>query len=62
MKRLSLSIAALGLLAAAPSHALFGVGVSYGHNSTDVSAETSTLSGSALPTYLQSYPNALTDA
>jgi len=55
MKRLSLSIVALGLLAATPSHALFGLGVNYGHNFADVKSESSTLTGSQLPSYLQSY-------
>lgn len=54
MKRLSLSVLALGLVAAAPSHALFGVGVSYGANTTGVGAESS-LQTAALPSYLQGY-------
>jgi len=55
MKRLSLSIAALGLLAATPSHALFGLGINYGHNFADVKSEHSTLTAAQLPSYLQSY-------
>jgi hypothetical protein len=55
MKRLSLSALSLGLLAAAPSHALFGVGVSYGMNSTNVGGESSSLEFAAMPAYLQSY-------
>lgn len=55
MKRLSLSALALGLCAAAPSHALFGIGVSYGANTTSVDAESSTLSAGELPSYLSSY-------
>ncbi|MEN9353723.1 MAG: hypothetical protein RL318_1048 [Fibrobacterota bacterium] len=55
MKRLSLSVLSLGLLAAAPSHALFGVGVSYGMNSTSVSGENATLETAAMPEYLKSY-------
>lgn len=54
MKRLSLSALALGLVAAAPSHALFGIGVSYGANTTSVDAESS-VQTAALPSYLQGY-------
>lgn len=61
MKRLSLSIAALGLLAATPSHALLGLGVSYGHNFADVKSENSTLSYDDLPSYLQGYAASFTD-
>jgi len=63
MKRLSLSIVALGLLAATPSHALFGLGVNYGHNFADVKSENSTLTAAQLPSYLQSYAqsNSLTN-
>jgi len=55
MKRLSLSIAALGLLAATPSHALLGLGVNYGHNFAEVKSESSTLTAAQMPSYLQSY-------
>jgi len=55
MKRLSLSVLALGLVAAAPSHALFGVGISLGKNTTNVAGEDAVLGYGALPTYLQSF-------
>lgn len=53
MKRLSLS--ALGLVAAAPSHALFGIGLSYGTNTTGVKDESANLELATMPSYLQGY-------
>lgn len=55
MKRLSLSALALGLVAAAPSHALFGIGLNYGVNTTGVKGEESSMELATMPSYLQGY-------
>jgi len=55
MKHLPLTALALGLFAAAPSHALFGAGISYGTNTTIVDGETGAVPNAVLPAYLQQY-------
>lgn len=49
---------ALAAIAAQPSHALFGLGVSYGRNFTSISSGEDNLSGADLPSYLQTYGGA----
>lgn len=55
MKHLSLTALALGLLAATPSHALFGLGVSYGANTATVDNETGAVPNNVMPEYLTTY-------
>lgn len=54
MKKSLLAASAVVLAAQAPSHALFGLGVSYGTNLTSVSSSTDLVT-SGLPTYLTEY-------
>lgn len=50
--------AVIALVAAQSSHALFGIGGSYGRNFTSVSSATDVLGGADLPSYLKSYGGA----
>ena len=54
----SLLAAALAVLAAQPSHALFGFGVSYGRNFSSVSSATDVVGTAELPAYLVDYADA----
>lgn len=54
----SLLAAVLAVLAAQPSHALFGFGVSYGRNFSSVSSATDVVGTAELPAYLVDYADA----
>jgi len=50
-----LLVAVFAVVAAQPSHALFGLGVSYGRNFTSVSSANDVVGTAELPTYLKEY-------